>query len=211
MPNPDLYSILGVDKSSDKKSMKKAYRKRAKILHPDHGGTVEKFGALKRAFDILTDDTRRKKYDATGDIDEKVPDNAYSNAINVLGAAFNAVLQECAQSGESPLERDIIALVKSKVANNINEAQKQIRIIKNMLDIDKKMVGRFKVKKGNNIFEAIVAQRITSLQINLKNCEDVIVNSNAAIELIKLASFKSDPSSRTSTAVGWAFVSMGSW
>lgn len=215
MPKPDLYTILGVGKTADKKTIKTAYRKRAKKMHPDHGGTPEKFGALQRAHDVLLDDERRAKYDATGDIDEKTPDNAFSQAVNTVAFAFSAVLQECASAGQSPLELNIVESVKGKINGTIGEARKQIRILKNMLETDKKLTGRFTSKK-ENIFEGIVANRITSIQINLKNFEDTIKNCEAGLELIKDANFKRDEKPyespgdammrRMGNASGWGFL-----
>lgn len=203
--NESLYQILDVSKSADKDSIKKAYRKKAMTMHPDHGGNVEKFGAIKLAHDILTDDERRKKYDETGDTSEKAPDNAYATAINIVGGAFNVVLTECASAGQSPLETDMVGRVKSTIKKTIDEATKQIRILRNMLDSDKRMRGRFKSKK-ENIFESILSNRIMSLEINIKNCEDVINNSNAALEMIKDYSFRSDPKSHSSSTMQYFTV-----
>lgn len=190
----NLYSVLGIDESADKKSIKKAYRKSAKKNHPDVGGNPEKFSLIKKAHDILIDDERRGKYDSTGDDSERSPDNSLSNVVNCIAFHFNCVLQDCAQSGTSPLIVDMVMRIKSKINGAIEENRKNLRITKTVLDFDKKMQGRFK-KKGKepqNVFEDIISHRILSLQINISNLESAIDTHERSLEAIKGFSYKSD-------------------
>ena len=62
----DLYKILDVDKSSTSNDIKRAYKKMAFKHHPDKGGTEEKFKEISEAYEILSDDTKRKRYDLGG-------------------------------------------------------------------------------------------------------------------------------------------------
>jgi len=62
-----LYKILGVDTKADQAAIRKAYRKLARVHHPDRGGDQEKFKEVQNAYDCLNDPAKRKAYDLTGD------------------------------------------------------------------------------------------------------------------------------------------------
>jgi len=63
----DLYAVLGVAQDADSKSIKRAYRKLARELHPDthpdDAGAAERFKGVTAAYDVLGDETKRAEYD----------------------------------------------------------------------------------------------------------------------------------------------------
>ena len=63
----DYYAALGVSKDASTADIKKAYRKLARELHPDKnpGDTAaeQRFKEVSEAYDVLSDDKRRKEYD----------------------------------------------------------------------------------------------------------------------------------------------------
>ena len=66
----DYYEVLGVDRTADAAALKKAYRKLAKKYHPDtNAGNKEaeqKFKEATEAYEVLSDEKKRKIYDQFG-------------------------------------------------------------------------------------------------------------------------------------------------
>lgn len=75
----DYYKILGVDRNANEEEIKKAYRKRALVHHPDrHSGASEDekknhervFKEVGEAYGVLSDSKKRNRYDQGHDIDD---------------------------------------------------------------------------------------------------------------------------------------------
>ena len=67
----DLYEILGVSKDASESEIKKAFRRRARELHPDVNKAADaedQFKELNEAYDVLSDPNKREQYDRFGTI-----------------------------------------------------------------------------------------------------------------------------------------------
>lgn len=67
----DLYEILGVSKDASESEIKKAFRRRARELHPDVNKAADaedQFKELNEAYDVLSDPNKRAQYDRFGTI-----------------------------------------------------------------------------------------------------------------------------------------------
>ncbi|MCI6302818.1 MAG: DnaJ domain-containing protein [Blautia sp.] len=66
----DYYEVLGVSRNADAAAIKKAYRKLAKKYHPDsnegNATAAERFKEVNEAYDVLSDEKKRKLYDQFG-------------------------------------------------------------------------------------------------------------------------------------------------
>lgn len=66
----DFYKVLGIKRNANSKEIKKAYRKKSLELHPDKNpeeGAAEKFAEVARAYEVLSDDEKRRIYDQRGE------------------------------------------------------------------------------------------------------------------------------------------------
>ncbi len=70
MAKRDYYEVLGVGKNAGKEDIKKAYRKLARKYHPDVNPddkqAEQKFKEIQEAYEVLSDDQKRARYDQFG-------------------------------------------------------------------------------------------------------------------------------------------------
>ncbi|WP_111683590.1 DnaJ domain-containing protein [Winogradskyella tangerina] len=62
----NYYTLLNIDQSADLETIKKAFRREIAIYHPDNNKSPEareKFEQLVEAFDILSNEDKRREYD----------------------------------------------------------------------------------------------------------------------------------------------------
>ena len=66
----DFYKLLGISRSATAKEIKKAYRQKSLQYHPDKNkeeGASEKFTEINRAYEVLSDEEKKKIYDRNGE------------------------------------------------------------------------------------------------------------------------------------------------
>ena len=69
-----LYELLRVAPAATDKEIRKAYLVLSRAVHPDRNPSPhaqQDFIALKKAYDILSDATKRERYDRTGQVDDE--------------------------------------------------------------------------------------------------------------------------------------------
>ncbi|PPI87952.1 molecular chaperone DnaJ [Candidatus Pantoea edessiphila] len=96
MAKNDYYEILGVNKSSDEREIKKAYKRLAMKFHPDRNPgdkkAEAKFKEIKEAYEILTDSNKRAAYDQYGhSAFEKVNMGAGTDFGDIFGDVFGDI------------------------------------------------------------------------------------------------------------------------
>jgi curved DNA-binding protein len=122
----DYYSILGVDRGASKEDIKKAYRNLAKRYHPDvNPGNPEaerKFKEISQAYEILSDDQKRKDHDSPFSTFQFTygGDNGFEN----WSHAFNDVFGQRFNS----LNKNIKAQINVSLADAFHGATKTIDV-----------------------------------------------------------------------------------
>src|SRR5207237_296553 len=96
-------------RSADNEEIRKAYRKLARKYHPDLNpgdkAAEDRFKKVQEAYDILSDENKRKVYDQYGFYSEHIPPNGAgagpgnAGGPNFGGFDFNEFLRQQAASG----------------------------------------------------------------------------------------------------------------
>ena len=86
----DYYKVLGVDRNAKPEQIRKAYRRLARKHHPDlnpgNKAAEEKFKEIQEAYEILSDEKKRKIYDEYGFYADNLPPGGYGPTSTGAGA-----------------------------------------------------------------------------------------------------------------------------
>ncbi|SOV19256.1 HSP40, subfamily A, putative [Plasmodium sp. gorilla clade G2] len=124
--NNKYYEVLNLKKNCTTDEVKKAYRKLAIIHHPDKGGDPEKFKEISRAYEVLSDEEKRKLYDEYG---EEGLENGEqpADATDLFDFILNA------GKGKKKRGEDIVSEVKVTLEQLYNGATKKLAISKDII------------------------------------------------------------------------------
>ena len=103
MAKRDYYEVLGVERGASEAEIKSAYRRLAKKYHPDlNPGDKEAEAAFKEvneAYEVLSDDQRRARYDQFGHEDPTAGGNYGSYTTYTGGSGFEDIFETIFGSG----------------------------------------------------------------------------------------------------------------
>lgn len=135
MAKKDYYQILGVKKDAKADEIKKAYRRLARKHHPDVNpndkGAEDKFKEVQEAYDVLSDDKKRKVFDRFGyyndnlDVNSPYGPGPSSSGAGAAGFDFSGFdfSQGSSTSGGSSSFRDIFSDLFSSGGGSTRQAQ----------------------------------------------------------------------------------------
>ncbi len=103
--NQNYYQILGVSQNATPDEIKVAFRKLAKQYHPDMNSgvdTTQKFQAILEAYEVLSDDTKRREYDtvtfASGSSNYHTDDGVWEAYWDIFKTIFGGMNSSQSQS-----------------------------------------------------------------------------------------------------------------
>src|SRR5262245_57592243 len=84
-----LYEILGIPGDADNAQVKSAYRRLAKVCHPDmQGGSERHFREISNAYQTLVNPARRTAYDARLALERAMARRRFKAAAAMMAASF---------------------------------------------------------------------------------------------------------------------------
>lgn len=138
------YETLGVDKNASPSEIKKAMKEKAKNAHPDKGGSEEDMKEINKAYAILINPEKKKRYDETGEDDVK--QSFESKFLSMINKLF---LQTVENTDEEDVPYiDLVADLPKKFNDIAIQLEKQEKEFTKKLEKNKKVYERIKNKES---------------------------------------------------------------
>lgn len=186
------YEELSVPRDASPTEVKRAYRKRAKETHPDSSSPDrEAFERATRANIVLSDPTKRERYDKTGTIDETV-DNALANAVSLIIGFISSQVVNHVSGGPDPCTRDLVKECCDNFKQNILGFENQKVQINRAIKSLTKIIAKLKSKKDNPLLREALTHQLASTSQPLGQLDRNIQQYKDAIAMLEPYWFEAD-------------------
>jgi curved DNA-binding protein CbpA len=155
------YERLGVAPNATPIEIKAAYRRLARIKHPDKGGTTEEFQWLQKAYETLLDPDKRAAYDKFGR-DANYATNL-EKAQQELVALFTSMSDKASDGHSFPTTLNLVNEVRRFIITSILNLKRSIEGLLAKSNKLKKISKRLTCTGGNSILH-------NALREQRKNC-----------------------------------------
>jgi curved DNA-binding protein CbpA len=186
----DLYALLGVKRDASPAELNKAFRKKAKELHPDNGGDEEVFKELGQAIRVLRDPDKRAHYDRGGGANDGAmrPDPA----IDLVKIEVEGLIAAFLGSDKGAIVHvDVVKIMTDAFDEKIAAIGRQMETLKADTVRLSDLADRFEA--DDNIISKMIAYKVRGLTQAMENAERLIETHRAARELAASHKFRSDP------------------
>jgi curved DNA-binding protein CbpA len=187
----DLYAVLGVSRDADLPTIRRAFRRKVRATHPDGGGSVEAFNELKIAYDVLSDPIRRARYDESGEFGAPDLDPHGKRVVEILSVGLDLALLKLSRTPHVRKDSDIIRQTAAALAEKRQEWVTQKGHFIKGLDDAHRLKDRFRVAKGENLMEVVVANRISALERQIAFLTANVELIDEALEILHNTRFDS--------------------
>jgi len=177
----DPYEILGVTPDSTVDEIRDAYRKLAQQWHPDKhpkdvGTATRKFQELAEAYTILSDATKRARYDDLGEAEETKENELTGAAIQMLTQSAMQILDHV---GDHLAQ--LKALCEAVVMRRAAAIQEAALAIRRREQLAKKWKTK---RRGRNIFANALRRDVARLKESIKSSEKTIEVAKECLRIL---------------------------
>lgn len=188
-PMQDLYDLLGIPRNADIDTIKAAYRRKAKVLHPDVGGSATDFELISLARRVLTDHHLREQYDRTGYADLNSEDTRQQQALTILTSLLQNVLTSVPRIDIV----DLVAAMRTNLADVIRQGHAALRTGEQKIERLQQVRDRITVKSGKpNRLAALLDGQIRIEQGTKERCKEQIAVHELARDILDDYGYKTD-------------------
>ncbi len=175
----DYYELLGVSRDASTEEIKRAYRRLALELHPDRNPSEEaeeEFRKVQRAYEVLGDPERWKRYDATGTTSTKndIGDAAQAKLAEIFALAIRTATDDS----------DLIEEVRRSVVHTKATMDRDVSKLRKEIEKLEKTRARVKRKDdGFNLFDHVAAEQIKR---HNKQINEIVTNYEVADKILEM-------------------------
>ncbi|GAW21992.1 hypothetical protein ANO14919_115230 [Xylariales sp. No.14919] len=195
-PVVNPYDVLGLERTATADQVKSAYRKLALKNHPDKVSEDQKqkahetFQSIAFAYAVLSDSTRRKRYDETGSTSESIVDSDGFSWSDFYREQFrdaisnNAIEKFAAQYKGSDEERDDILIAYEEHEGNMDAIYETVMLSDVLKDDERfrKVIDDAISSKDVPAFKAYVKESKKSRQARIKAAKGEAAEAEAYAE-----------------------------
>lgn len=189
----DPYRELGIPRGASKKDIKRAYQRKAHETHPDReGGDGVAFARANAAYRLLSDDSRRAQFDATGNAEAEQDERAQA-----IGAAATILLH---MIDSAPASLNIISEARRQLCQQIQVNREQRKQREAVIARRTAALKRLKRKAGGeNLLAIMIENEISKVKGAITNDEREVDSIKNVIAIIDEYEYSDDLSALIGT------------
>lgn len=144
MQSFDPYAVLELARTADEDAVKSAYRKHARLTHPDRGGEPAAFMTVVKAFGVLSDPEAKRLFDEFGIVNEEGARSYRQEVAVILADMFDTAVSTALDLG-LPLDRvDFIKQMSTALGTQSSQADEQSQRLDQEIEALKVLRNRIK-------------------------------------------------------------------
>jgi DnaJ-class molecular chaperone len=205
MKKKTLYEDLDIDKGATPEIIKKAFRKKAKQTHPDNGGKPDEFRTIAMAYNILSDEEKRKRYDNGENPDHINQSNKQERVLNMVFAIFNNIVDR----NIDLVHHNLFDMMRQNIQANQQNFKSEKDRNQNIIERYNNIIGRIKKNDKSALFIQLLDDKIKGCNAIIIHLDDNISMCDDALKLIKECEYETETQyvhfqyTGTSTTTGW--------